>query len=282
MLKYKAYARLMRLHKPIGILLLLWPTLWALWLAAHGLPDIKVLIIFILGVVIMRSAGCVINDIADRNFDGHVARTQQRPLVTGAVTLKEALVLFSLLCCGALILFFFLNRFTQYLAIVALLLAIIYPFSKRYTHWPQLVLGVAFGWAVPMAFVAQTNQLTSTAWLLFLVAILWPLAYDTIYGMVDREDDRKIGIKSTALLFEKWDRLFVGVIQITVLLLLIRVGMLEKLAAWYYLSLVIAALLMGYQQYLIKGRNPAKCFKAFLNNNWVGLVIFLGLAFNFY
>jgi len=272
------YLQLMRLHKPIGIFLLLWPTLWALWIAAHGIPDITILLIFISGTIIMRSAGCVINDIADRHFDGHVARTRQRPLVTGMVSLKAALILFGLLCSLAFILILLLNRFTQILAIVGLLLTIIYPFCKRFTHWPQLVLGAAFGWAVPMAFAAQTNALPATAWLLYAAAILWPLAYDTMYAMVDREDDRQIGVKSTALLWEKHDRLFIGGIQALVILLLMVVGWWEHFNRYYYLGLLGATLFACYQQYLIMAQLPERCFRAFLNNHWFGLVVFLGIV----
>lgn len=271
------YLRLMRLHKPIGIFLLLWPTLWALWIAAKGIPDLTVLVIFLLGTILMRSAGCVINDIADRNFDGYVKRTCQRPLITGEVSLKEALILFGVLCGMAFILILFLNRFTQLLAVIGLLLAIIYPFTKRFTYWPQLVLGATFGWAVPMAFAAQSNTLPATAWILYAAAILWPLAYDTMYGMADREDDRKIGIKSTALLFAQYDRLFIGIIQILVFLLMLIVGCLEQLNPPYYLGLLGAALFAIYQQHLIKQQLPENCFKAFLNNNWLGFIIFLGL-----
>lgn len=275
--KITVYCQLMRLHKPIGIFLLLWPTLWALWLAAHSLPDTKILIIFIVGTVIMRSAGCVINDIADRHFDGHVKRTRERPLVTGRVTLKEAISLFLLLCCSAFILILFLNSFTQLLAIGGLCLAILYPFTKRFTYWPQLVLGAAFGWAVPMAFAAQTNTLSTTAWALFMIAILWPLAYDTIYAMVDREDDRLIGIKSTALLFESYDRLFIGIIQVIIIVLLWLIGQWQQLGYSYYVGLALGTLHFIYQQYLIKDRIPERCFKAFLSNNWFGLIIFIGL-----
>lgn len=277
----KPYLQLMRLHKPIGILLLLWPTLWALWLGARGLPNLITLSVFILGVVIMRSAGCVINDIADRHFDGHVQRTRTRPLVTGAVSIKQALILFAGLCCCAALLLLFLNRFTQYLSIAALALAIVYPFTKRLTYWPQLVLGAAFGWAVPMAYAAQLNTLPTSAWWVFAAAVLWPLAYDTMYAMVDREDDRQLPIKSTALLFEKYDRLFIGIIQVLTLGCLVIAGLVEHLRHWYYIGLAAAALLAVYQQYLIKDQIPANCFRAFLNNNGFGLAIFAALALDF-
>jgi 4-hydroxybenzoate polyprenyltransferase len=277
--KFLNYLRLMRLHRPIGIFLLLWPTLWALWLAGHGHPDIKNITIFILGVVVMRSAGCVINDFADRNIDGLVARTRDRPLATRVVTTRAALGLFLILCLLALLLVLQLNLLTIELSVVALVLAIIYPFTKRYTHWPQIVLGAAFAWAVPMAFAAQTNTLPTTAWLLFLAALFWPVAYDTMYAMADREDDQKIGIKSTAILFGRYDRLWIGIFQLLVLALLSYVGLREHLGIIYFVALLLAASLAVYQQYLIKNRNPQNCFRAFLNNNWFGLVIFLGIFF---
>ena len=272
----KKYLLLMRLHRPIGILLLLWPTLWALWIAGQGHPDLKVLIIFILGVVVMRSAGCVINDIADRNFDGHVERTKNRPLVTGQVSLREAVILFLLLCIVALLLVLQLNVFTIKLSFIGLALAIIYPFTKRYIYWPQFVLGLAFAWGVPMAFAAQLNTIPVIAWWVFLAAVLWPIAYDTMYAMADREDDKLIGIKSTALLFGQYDRLIIGFIQVLVLLLLLFIGWQLKLNFIYFISLLIALILVGYQQFLIKNREPKQCFRAFLNNNWFGLVVFLG------
>lgn len=275
--KITAYLKLMRFHRPIGIWLLLWPTLWALWIAADGIPNLKILIIFILGTVVMRSAGCVINDFADRKFDGLVARTKDRPLVSGQVSVRETLVLFLILCVMALILVLQLNLFAIKLAVIGLLLAIIYPFTKRFTYWPQLFLGAAFAWAVPIAFAAQTNQMPTIAWWIFAVAVLWPLAYDTMYAMADRADDKKIGIKSTAILFEKHDKLIIGAIQALILILLITIGIKTNLNFIYYLSLLVAASLFIYQQYLMKDNNPQKCFKAFLNNNWVGIVIFIGI-----
>ncbi|MBU2477539.1 MAG: 4-hydroxybenzoate octaprenyltransferase, partial [Gammaproteobacteria bacterium] len=264
------YYLLTRLHKPIGILLLLWPTLWALWIAAQGLPPTQILLVFVAGVVLMRSAGCVINDYADRNFDQHVERTQDRPIAAGRVSPPEALVLFALLCVIAFILVLTLNRLTLYLSFGALLLAALYPFTKRYTYLPQLVLGAAFGWAIPMAFAAVQDQVPKIAWLLFVVNILWATAYDTFYAMVDRDDDVKIGVKSTAILFGSADRLVIGVLQILVLVGLILIGRMAGLGLYFYLGLLIAAGLALYQQYLARNRDKSGCFQAFLNNNWFG------------
>lgn len=276
--KLQAYAELMRLHRPIGSLLLLWPTLWALWIASAGMPPPHLLLVFILGVFIMRSAGCVINDIADCKYDGFIERTKNRPLVTGRVSLKEALTIFCLLCLLAFGLVLQLNYFTRLLAVVGLLLAIVYPFMKRFTYWPQLVLGMAFGWAIPMAFAATLNQLPSIAWWLYLVSLLWPLAYDTQYAMVDRADDQKTDIKSTAILFGDWDNVVILCLQGMVLLLLIGVGVLLQFHALYFAALFAATLLFCYQYTLTKNRLPSQCFKAFLNNHWVGLIIWLGIA----
>lgn len=275
------YARLMRLHRPIGILLLLWPTLWALWIASNGHPNLLVLVIFILGVVVMRSAGCVINDIADRKFDGEVARTKGRPLTAGQVSIKEALTLFIILLFVALGLVVLLNNLTTKLAVFGLIIAIIYPFMKRITHLPQLILGVAFAWGVPMAFAAQTNSLPGVAWLIFFIAALWPVAYDTMYAMVDKQDDLRIGVKSTAILFGSADRFIIGLIQIIILSLLIVLGILITAKIYYFIGVLIAALLFIYQQSLIKNRDPKSCFQAFLNSNWVGMIIFLGLVLNY-
>jgi len=271
-----SYSHLMRLNKPIGILLLLWPTLWALSITSLDGIDIHNWLVFILGVVVMRSAGCVINDIADRNFDTYVERTKNRPLATKRINLLEAIGLFCGLCLIALILVLQLNLLTIKLSVVALALAIIYPFTKRFTYWPQLVLGLAFAWAIPMVFTAQLNHVPAIGWALFSIGVLWPLTYDTIYAMVDREDDRKIKIKSTALLFKSYDRLIIGVFQITFLILLIMVGIWLQLNIIYYASILLSAGLLIYQQYLIKARQPEQCFKAFLNNNWLGAVLFLG------
>jgi 4-hydroxybenzoate polyprenyltransferase len=276
--KIKQYALLMRLHRPIGSLLLLWPTLWALWIANHGKPNSFILIIFILGVLVMRSAGCVINDIADRHFDPHVARTRNRPLAAGNIKLIEAIILFIFLCLIAFLLVLQLNIFTIKLAFIGLALAILYPFTKRFTYWPQLFLGAAYAWGVPMAFSAQTQQLPTICWLIYTTAILWPVAYDTLYAMVDKPDDIKIGIKSTAILFNNYDKAIVALLQIIILILLCTIGQIANLNFLFDISLIIATVLFIYQQFLIKDRLPEKCFKAFLNNNWFGLVIFLGIV----
>jgi 4-hydroxybenzoate polyprenyltransferase len=264
--KINHYIRLMRLDKPIGILLLLWPTLWAVWTAGQGHPSLK--IIFTLGVIIMRSAGCVINDIADRNFDRHVARTKNRPLTSGEVTLKESIILFIGLLILALLLVLQLNKFTILLSFVALGLACLYPFTKRFLYYPQLFLGLAFGIAIPMAFASQLNYLPNICWVMYAVGILWPLMYDTEYAMVDREDDVKIKLKSTAVLLGHKDIYFIGLLQLIILFLLFMTGL--------RYSLIIISILFIYQQVLIKKRKSESCFKAFLNNQWVGLVLFLG------
>jgi 4-hydroxybenzoate polyprenyltransferase len=271
------YGRLIRVHKPIGTFLLLWPTLWALWIAGQGHPRWDIVFIFICGVFLMRSAGCVINDYADRNFDGHVARTKDRPLVTGEVTPKEALILFGALVFIAFGLVLFLNPLTILLAPGGLILACLYPFAKRYTYWPQVVLGAAYAWSIPMAFSAQTNHVPAIAWLIYAITLLWVVVYDTMYAMVDREDDKKIGIKTTALLFGKYDRLVIGFFQCAVIGLLIFLGYQLRLGLAYYMGLICAAGLFVYQQILIRDRQPRQCFKAFLNNSWVGVVIWIGL-----
>ena len=276
--KLLAFTRLMRLEKPIGIYLVLWPTLWALWLAAGGVPDWDILVIFVLGVVLMRSAGCVINDFADRKVDGHVARTQHRPLVSGEVKPREAIVLFAVLCAIAFALVLLTNRLTILLSFGAVALAFCYPFMKRYTQMPQVVLGAAFAWSVPMAFAAQTGELNSAIWLLYTAIVMWTVAYDTFYAMVDREDDLKIGVKSTAILFGEQDRMMTGALQFMTIFALALVGRRFELGGWFDLSLFVAAGLFVFQQYLIRERNPQACFKAFLNNNWVGMVIFIGIA----
>ncbi len=276
-----AYVQLMRLNKPIGILLLLWPTLWGLWIAAEGVPPLHILIVFVVGVVLMRSAGCVINDYADRDFDGHVERTQMRPLVSGAVTTKEALLLFSVLVIASFMLVLTLDYFTVTLSVVALLLAAIYPFTKRYINMPQVVLGIAFAWAIPMAFAAIRGEIPFIAWLLFAATVLWTIAYDTFYAMVDRDDDLRIGIKSTAILFGRYDRVIVAVLHGLVLVILLLVGNLLAASIVYYIGLFAAALFALYQQWLTRNRDKARCFQAFLNNNWFGLVIFVSIFLNF-
>jgi 4-hydroxybenzoate polyprenyltransferase len=275
---WPAYQQLMRLDKPIGTYLLLWPTLWALWLAAEGMPEWHLLVIFVVGVYLMRAAGCVINDYADRHVDGHVERTKQRPLATGQITEKSALQLFFGLCAAAFLLVLFTNQLTVQLSFVAVALAAAYPFMKRYTHWPQLVLGMAFSWAIPMAFAAQTNSLPIVAWITFAAAVIMTVAYDTYYAMVDREDDLKIGIKSTAVLFGSWDRKIIGAMQATVLALLLWVGALQELSLWYYLGLAIMAILFVYQAWITRSRTRDACFKAFLNNHLASLAVWLGLV----
>ena len=274
----REYAMLMRLHRPIGILLLLWPTLWGLWFAAGGVPDLHVLAVFVTGVVLMRSAGCVINDYADRDFDPHVARTQDRPIAAGRVSPREALVLFGVLCLIAFALVLTLNRLTVALAIIAALLAAIYPFTKRVTNLPQFWLGAAFGWAIPMAFAAQTGTVPPLAWLLFAANVFWAVAYDTAYAMADREDDLRVGVKSTAILFGSWDRAMIFLHHVATLVLLAVAGVQTGQGMFFYTGLVVAATLALYQQRLIRDRVPEQCFSAFLNNNWFGLAVFAGLA----
>jgi 4-hydroxybenzoate polyprenyltransferase len=277
----KQYALLTRLDRPIGILILLWPTLWALWIASGGKPDVLVLTIFGLGVVLMRSAGCVINDYADRDFDPHVERTKQRPLAAGKVQPKEALVVFVVLCLCAFGLVLLLNTYTIMLSFAGAFLAASYPFMKRYTQLPQAYLGIAFGWAVPMAFAAQLNTIPSVAWVLYMAVVLWALVYDTMYAMVDKEDDLKIGVKSTAILFGAYDRQIMVVLQAIILGLLVKVGLMQHLGWPYYLGLSIAAGLSGYQQKLIFNRDKKRCFQAFLNNNWFGLAVFAGIFIDY-
>ncbi len=273
----KHYAILARLDKPIGILILLWPTLWAIWLASDGKPDRLVLTVFCLGVVLMRSAGCVINDYADRSFDPHVERTKLRPIVAGKVSPKEALVVFVVLCLSAFILVLQLNIYTILLSFVGAFLAASYPFMKRFTHLPQAYLGMAFGWAVPMAFAAQVNSIPLEGWLLYLAVMLWALVYDTMYAMVDKDDDIKIGVKSTAILFGAYDRHIMAILQLVILGLLVIVGLMRQLGWFYYLGLMLAAGFSIYQQWLIKDRDKKRCFQAFLNNNWFGFAVFVGI-----
>ena len=275
------YYLLVRLHRPIGILLLLWPALWALWLAGAGQPHWSVVLIFVLGVVLMRSAGCAINDYADRHFDGHVARTNQRPLATGQVTPREAIGVFMVLSLIAFALVLQLNWQTIALSVVALALTFVYPFMKRFTHVPQLFLGAAFGWAIPMAFAAITGAIPFYAWVLFVATLIWALVYDTQYAMVDREDDLKIGIKSTAILFGRWDRLTIGLLQLLMLGLLVWIGEETGRGVFYLLGLLVAAALAVYQQYLIRRRDPSLCFQAFLNNNYFGMAVFIGLVLDY-
>lgn len=280
-IKVNDYIKLARLDKPIGSLLLLWPTLWALWIAAEGVPRIDVLIVFTLGVVFMRSAGCVINDFADRKVDGHVERTNQRPLATGRISARSALVFFSVLTLCSFLLVLTMNTLTIALSFVAVALAACYPFMKRYTHLPQVVLGMAFGWAIPMGFAAQLDYVPYYAWLLFVANVLWTVAYDTLYAMVDRDDDLKIGIKSTAILFGQYDKLIVGLLQLGTLLGLAILGWLIALPSVYFIGLLIVAGLFVYQQMLIVERKKPACFSAFLHNNYVGMVVFVSLFLSY-
>ncbi|XCW75751.1 4-hydroxybenzoate octaprenyltransferase [Kosakonia cowanii] len=276
-----AFHRLMRTDKPIGALLLLWPTLWALWVATPGVPPLWILLVFVAGVWLMRAAGCVVNDYADRKFDGHVKRTANRPLPSGAVTENEARGLFIILVLLAFALVLTLNLMTILLSVAALGLAWIYPFMKRYTHLPQVVLGAAFGWSIPMAFAAVSESVPLSCWIMFFANILWAVAYDTEYAMVDRDDDLKIGIKSTAILFGRHDKLIIGILQVLVMAMMAAVGWLNGLGWIYYATVLVAGALFVYQQVLIAGRERDACFKAFLNNNYVGLVLFLGLAVSY-
>ena len=272
---------LTRFDKPIGILLLLWPTLWGVWIAGNGRPEPLVLVVFVLGTILMRAAGCIINDITDRHIDNKVKRTKARPLAANNLALWQALlafVVFSLLAFGLVLL---LNRLTIIFAIIGMGFAIIYPFLKRITHLSQAWLGIAFSWGIPMAFAAEQNTIPAIGWFLFFIAAIWSVAYDTFYAMVDRDDDLRIGVKSTAILLGKNDRLVTAILQTGMLALLIIFGLIMRFNYWYYSGLFFAASLMLYQQYLIKDRIREKCFQAFLNNNWVGLVIFAGIILNF-
>ncbi|MEZ5587806.1 MAG: 4-hydroxybenzoate octaprenyltransferase [Sedimenticolaceae bacterium] len=271
------YWRLVRADRPIGIYLLLWPALWALWIAAAGFPPWWVLLVFILGTALMRSAGCAINDFADRHFDGQVERTAGRPLATGRVAPREAVGVFVVLSLLAFALVLTLNKMTIAHSFVAVALAAAYPFTKRYTHFPQVVLGAAFGWAVPMAFTALQEQIPAVAWVLFTATVIWALIYDTMYAMVDRDDDLRVGIKSTAILFGRFDRLLIGMLQVVMLVLLWQVGQMAGRGVFFVLGLAGASVLFVYQQWLIRGRDRAACFRAFLNNHYVGMTVFIGL-----
>ncbi len=277
-MRVKKYIRLMRLNKPIGIFLLLWPTLWALWIASNGHPSLKNIIIFVLGVILMRSAGCVINDIADRNFDLHVERTKNRPVTTGEISVRQAKILFVALISFSFILVLFTNLHTVLISFLAVAVGVIYPFMKRFFDFPQLILGFAFSFGVPMAFTAENMPLTWITWLLMLTNILWVIMYDTQYALADYADDLKIGIKSSAILFGIYDKLIIAVLQCMVILLFIILGFCLYFSIWYFIAIFIALLLFIHQQHLIRTRNPIKCFRAFLNNHWVGLVVFLGIV----
>jgi 4-hydroxybenzoate polyprenyltransferase len=275
------YGKLMRIDKPIGYWLLLWPTLWALWIAGDGHPDQGLFVVFVLGVFVMRSAGCVFNDFVDRKIDPYVERTRMRPIASGAVAPFEALVLFVALSLIAVGLATMLNHPARMLAIVAAVLTLSYPFVKRFVSIPQFVLGAAFGWAVPMAFAAQTGTTSRLAWLMFGTTLVWAMIYDTFYAMVDREDDRKIGVKSTALLFGEVDLFVVAGLQILMLGALVLIGKRVELGFWYYASVAGAAGLMAYHQWLARDRKPEGCFAAFRHNHNIGLLIFIGIILNY-
>ncbi|WP_292987834.1 4-hydroxybenzoate octaprenyltransferase [Nitrosomonas sp.] len=275
------YARLMRLDKPIGILLLLWPMLWGLWFAAQGFPDIHVLIIFVMGTVLMRSAGCVVNDFADRNIDPHVERTKNRPMAAGQVSSREALLLAAGLSLVAFLLILPLNLLTILLSVPALFLAASYPFTKRFFAMPQAYLGIAFSFGIPMAFAAQTDSLPSVVWMLMLANLFWVVAYDTAYAIVDKPDDLKIGIKTSAITFGRFDVIGVMVCHALFIAIMLYIGQLQAMGMAYYAGLIAATVLMGYQYTLIRNRDRALCFKAFLHNNWVGMVVFAGIALDF-
>lgn len=276
-----AYIRLTRLDRPIGTYLVLWPTLWALWMASNGRPDAQVLLVFVLGVVLMRSAGCAINDFADRKIDPHVERTRNRPLASGEIAAWEALAIFGVLSLVAFALVLTMNALTIWLSIPAVLLAASYPFMKRYTHLPQAYLGVAFGWAVPMAFAAETGSVPAAGWWLFAAVVLWALAYDTLYAITDRDDDLKIGVKSTAILFGRFDLLAITLFQLGMLVCLALAGSAFGRGSLYALGLGVAGLFILYQLWLARDRDPQQSFRAFLNNHYVGMVVFIGLLLDY-
>jgi len=276
------YALLMRFDKPIGTYLLLWPTLWALWIAAEGDPNDTVALVFLLGVILMRASGCIINDYADRNIDIYIKRTENRPIATGRVSPREAITLFILNCILAFFLVLFTNLLTFMLSFGALVLAIAYPFTKRYTYMPQAFLGLAFGWSIPMAFAAQTEAVPHVAWLLLTATVIWATIYDTMYAMVDREEDVRIGVKSTAILFGDSDRTIIAMLQFTFFMTMLIIGNNLNLGFFYYVGLGAASLLSFYQLFLIRRRDPKRCLQAFKNNNWFGAVIFFGIVLHYY
>ncbi|MFT5400447.1 MAG: 4-hydroxybenzoate polyprenyltransferase [Gammaproteobacteria bacterium] len=280
--KTPLYLQLIRFDKPIGFYLLLWPTLWALAIAAEGAPDRWILFVFVCGVFLMRSAGCAINDYADRDLDHQVARTQNRPLTTGLITEKEALGVFAVLSLIAFALVLSLNLFTILMSFGGLLLAASYPFMKRYHYLPQVHLGAAFGWAIPMAFAAQLETIPKQGWLLYVAALLWTVAYDTMYSMVDRKDDLKVGVKSTAILFGEFDKLMIAIFQGLFITAMVLIGVDLEMTWPFYLGLLAAALLSGFEQFMIADRVPAHCFTAFLHNHWIGAVIFAGIMGHYY
>lgn len=279
--KLPLYLSLIRFDRPIGTYLLLWPTLWALWIASEGSPDINLLVIFTAGTFLMRSAGCAINDFADRHFDGQVERTAQRPLARGVISPREAVVVAIVLSLLAFVLVLFTNQKTIWLSLGAILLAACYPFMKRHTHLPQVVLGAAFAWGIPMAFAAQTDSLPPGLWLIYIATVLWTVVYDTFYAMVDREDDLRAGIKSTAILFGNDDKLITRLLQVCTLVIWLLVGNQFTLGYWYHIGVAVAAALFIYQQWLIRDRDRQACFRAFLNNNWVGASLFAGIVADF-
>jgi 4-hydroxybenzoate polyprenyltransferase len=279
--RVQEWVRLMRLDKPVGIWLLLWPEMWALWIAGGGRPEPRILIIFLVGTVVMRSAGCVINDFADRNVDPYVKRTKDRPLAARRIGPIEALALFGVLSAIALYLALQLDFKTLKLAFVGAALTVSYPFLKRFFPLPQFYLGLAFGWAVPMAYMAAAGSLPRVAWVLFVTAVLWACIYDTIYAMVDRDDDLKIGVKSSAILFADMDKLIVGIMQAMMLFSLILVGRTMKFGNWYMAGVAAAAVFFLYQQWLIRNRDPSRCFRAFTNNQYVGLSVFVGILLEY-
>jgi 4-hydroxybenzoate polyprenyltransferase len=275
--KWNAYWRLMRFDRPIGILLLLWPTLWALWVAGEGSPSAGNILIFCTGVVLMRAAGCIMNDVADRDFDPHVERTKSRPLACGELTVRQALFAFFVLMLLAFGLVLMTNALTVKLAFAGALLASTYPFFKRWTHYPQVVLGVAFGWGVPMAFAAENSQVANVAWLILVINVIWSVVYDTLYAMVDRDDDISIGLKSTAIRFGRFDLLILRLLKLLMIFLLLALGLWMQFSWPWFVGVVVAAILFARQQYEVRHRDRDACFKAFLNNNWVGVAIWAGL-----
>lgn len=279
--RLELYSQLTRFGRPIGSLLLLWPTLWALWIAGRGSPDPYVVVVFFIGVFLMRGAGCVINDYADREIDGHVKRTRSRPLATGVVSEREALALFVVLGLAAFALVLTMSRLTVYLSLVGVALAALYPFMKRYTHLPQLVLGAAFSWSIPMAFAAEANAVPAVAWWLVAANVSWVVAYDTIYAMVDRDDDLRIGVKSTAILLGTLDRPAVALCHAAAIAILWLVGLELQLGGYYFAGLVAAGLFAVYQQWRIRDRDREACFSAFLNNSWFGAAVFAGVLLSY-
>ena len=277
----RQYALLMRLDKPIGIWLLLWPMLWGLWIAGEGHPDPHIFLVIVIGVIVMRSAGCVINDFADRNIDNKVSRTRDRPLANGSVAPAEALVLFFTLSLIAVALVLTLDRLTQALAIIAAILTVLYPFMKRLISAPQLILGAAFGWSIPMAFAAQTGEIPRLAWLIWLAVVVWAVIYDTMYAMVDRKEDLQLGVKSTAILFAGADVFIITLLQVILMLAFWLIGAAAHLGTWYFAGTLIAGLFFVYQHLLIRRREPDACFRAFLNNHYVGAAIFIGILLDY-